>query len=656
MFKRLEVVSGPIHAGKAVCFSQGEAAIIGPNGCGKSLLAEYLAFSLFGTVALRGKASDYKDLSVITKVIIKDKTYEIKRDTKNCIITDENGDIICQGTKPCNLKIIALLGYGYDVYKMGNYAEQLDILGLGKMKPAERKTALDKTLGIGVIDKLIKYANDESLRYKHESEAIKSINTHPGDEPVKPEGYDDPSILSKKYHEKENEIKAYRSFEKMVEPVKPSKPVWTSTFMEGTKSKDVLEGVKKRIEAETKLLNLENVKKPSYSREELEAMIKQQEGYDKYQNYLSQINMFKLDEDIKYTQKDAEALLVQIEAWEDYDKEYSHYLLGEVKCPNCEEKFNPYIDHIPFKPCFPRPAVTKDYLKKQLQLLEKKKILDSIEVVEEVKKPDRTPQECNFMLSMWDTYENNQKALPELKKQLEELKDYTSDNLNAIQAYEVNLAAYEKDIGTYMSIKTEYDRLVALYKDFDVQKEETELNQLAATYHKSNEYDNNKRFYDSKLEEYNRTKQKIEELEVQEQRYKKASENLKEMKVKIKGYVLPSLQKVASKLLSEMSDGQFQDVKIDPDFNILVEGREVNLFSGSEQAMINLALRLGLGQVLTHKAFSVFIGDEIDASMRDERAQLTADCLRKISKYIKQIILISHRDIEADYYIYLGEN
>lgn len=101
------------------------------------------------------------------------------------------------------------------------------------------------------------------------------------------------------------------------------------------------------------------------------------------------------------------------------------------------------------------------------------------------------------------------------------------------------------------------------------------------------------------------------------------------MKVKIKGYVLPSLQKVSSHLLSDMSDGLFNEITISPDFDILVEGREINLFSGSEQAMINLALRLGLGQVLTHKVFSVFIGDEIDASMREDRAQLTANCLKR---------------------------
>ena len=156
------------------------------------------------------------------------------------------------------------------------------------------------------------------------------------------------------------------------------------------------------------------------------------------------------------------------------------------------------------------------------------------------------------------------------------------------------------------------------------------------------------------MEEYLKAKASIETAQKEEQRYRQACENLKEMKIKIKGYVLPSLQKVSSILLSEMSDGQFERITIDPEFNILVEGREINLFSGSEQAMINLALRLGLGQVLTHKAFSVFIGDEIDASMRDERAQLTADCLRKISKYIRQVILISHRDITADQYIELN--
>jgi hypothetical protein len=50
------------------------------------------------------------------------------------------------------------------------------------------------------------------------------------------------------------------------------------------------------------------------------------------------------------------------------------------------------------------------------------------------------------------------------------------------------------------------------------------------------------------------------------------------------------------------------------------------------KAVANLALRLGLGQVLTNKVFSLFIGDEIDASLDGSRAQQTSSRGRLLHK------------------------
>ena len=51
---------------------------------------------------------------------------------------------------------------------------------------------------------------------------------------------------------------------------------------------------------------------------------------------------------------------------------------------------------------------------------------------------------------------------------------------------------------------------------------------------------------------------------------------------------------------------------------------DLETLSGSGKACANLALRIGLGQVLTNKVVSLFIGDEIDASMDTERAYFHA--------------------------------
>ena len=63
----------------------------------------------------------------------------------------------------------------------------------------------------------------------------------------------------------------------------------------------------------------------------------------------------------------------------------------------------------------------------------------------------------------------------------------------------------------------------------------------------------------------------------------------------------------------------------------------------------NLSLRMALGQVLTNHVFPVFMADEVDASMRNERGQNVLDALYDMLKgSMKQIILISHRDLEVE--------
>ena len=652
MFSQIRIVNGPIHKGKVFDFKDGVTAITGANGCGKSLLVEYMAFSLFGSVALRGKVSDYKNLEVITTLGIKRTFYSIHRTTKDCTITNGVGEIICSGTKACNLKIITLLGYDYNVYKMGNYAEQLDILGLGKMKPSERKTALDRTLGIGIVDKLIKYTNDKALQYKHEMDGLSLAIQEPGEEPVKPQMYQESSIIAGLYETQTKWINDYTSFKNMKKPEEPVKPVKP----EGLEDWNLLaltNAVTQRSMFETKLEACLKQERPVF---DFNQLVKMQEDWNKYEQYLSyaeKVKLLYLDQEPTLTWEQLNHQIEVRKNWDEYEEKLKAYDLGKVKCPDCGKEFNPYKE----APVQPKEAVTAsmEMLEKEKERLQKKDILDQIEVVPVWSKPEIDKDEIIRQLNLHRICSDLDEKIENLKRELSGLEGATPENLHRLQKYDTELELYDHLRAIYIEQSVQYDQMADIYADYDEETENNRLNNLAVQYNEAVQYERDLYDYQKRKDAYDSLMIKMNELSTKVGQYKQAVDNLKEMKLKIKGYVLPSLQKVTSILLSEMSDGLFTNVVIDPEFNILVEGREVNLFSGSEQAMINLALRLGLGQVLTHKAFSVFIGDEIDASMRDDRAQLTADCLRKVSKYIRQVILVSHRDIEADHYINLEE-
>ena len=163
-------------------------------------------------------------------------------------------------------------------------------------------------------------------------------------------------------------------------------------------------------------------------------------------------------------------------------------------------------------------------------------------------------------------------------------------------------------------------------------------------------YETEYKTYETALKHYEDVKAELDVVVADLNAYAKAEEGIMSLKSKIKSYVVPSLKREASKLVSEMTEGELNKVEITDDFEITVNDKELALLSGSEKAVANLAIRLGLGCVLTRKVFNVFMGDEIDESMSEERAEKVAESLHRLLGTIDQIILISHKDITADYY------
>lgn len=651
MFKRITIDNGIKHNGVTFDFNTGITAITGPNGCGKSLLAEYMGFALFGVKALRLPAEKYKGLSVKAEVTIKDKNYTISRKITNCEIKRDD-IVICTGTKPCNLKIIELLGYNYSVYKMGNYAAQFQITEFGELPPSERKKAVDQVLGLSIIDTLIKYSNDEGNRYLAEVTGMMNVLQEP-EEPVKPEFFDDAEtiinqlnatkiILDRKHLLKQ----LYKSLGSMPTPVKPVRPEGVEENLTAAHIKDILSR-KKLLEYQASEF-LRRVK-PQYSLEQLEEMEAKWPAYEAWVNYQDKLEMIpKVKPEISLSEAlSGRAIWDVYNSWKKAQEEL-------ISCPNCGTKFTKAGSSVNEEDIPQTPKKTEKYYIDQVDL---NHIWENITIpnpVEPAEKPELFMYEIQNQKSLISGWGERENKLPAIQAELEGYKDITDLMFAQMQAYELAVVdydnkkkAWEDYLDKANKYRTELDQLDGLGNIEELYSElekKTEVIKLFNIQMKG---------YTSQLEDYLKLKDQTKEIKAKGDNYKLASTKLKEVKTEIKQVILPSLAKLASKLLSEMSEGLYSSVEIDEDFNITINGLEIAGYSGSEKAMANLAIRIALGQVLTHKSFNVFIGDEIDDSMRSERAQATADCLKKLSKHINQIILISHRDIEADNYINL---
>jgi DNA repair exonuclease SbcCD ATPase subunit len=160
--------------------------------------------------------------------------------------------------------------------------------------------------------------------------------------------------------------------------------------------------------------------------------------------------------------------------------------------------------------------------------------------------------------------------------------------------------------------------------------------------------------YTQQKARYDELTEQVSEKKAQAQNWTKVKDAMTILRGLVKQHLVPSLNKVASHLLSQMTGGQRQSIQVDEEFNVMVDGQALDTLSGSGKAVANLALRLGLGQVLTNNVFSVFMGDEIDASLDADRAETTASTLRRLTSRILQIVLVTHKYTPADYCIALG--
>ena len=116
------------------------------------------------------------------------------------------------------------------------------------------------------------------------------------------------------------------------------------------------------------------------------------------------------------------------------------------------------------------------------------------------------------------------------------------------------------------------------------------------------------------------------------------------------GVVRDQIQDETGRILSEITDGRYDTVILDDDFELLVHDLggdfPVARFSGGEQDDIAIALRIALSRYIAEmhelhdSTFLIF--DEIFGSQDEERRGNILRALRNLEPYFPQIFLISH--------------
>lgn len=616
---------------RQINFQPGMTNIIGPNEAGKSLVIEMLEFLLFGSKALRGKAEDYGHLRAWGTVVIRGERVRIERTMKRAAIND--GVVV--GTKPVNAYIIRLLGYGLAVFRVANVANQGKSEWLAEMQPAARKAMVDKLVGADEVEAMSKWCGEQATGVAREIAGMRAWAMEPT-KPEPPADYEASETLAgrvaalRALHDRALEIRAFLANPPavMAEPVRPTDvPLDT-------------------LEKAAEVWSL-----PTYNYDPEEVAF-QWAGWDRWQEkqefgrrhprpnldlaVIEQqrlrvnlaLDLVRLSESPKltcpcgmsFTSADAEIARIQAEIAAipviegigkiDLDEELRR--ARDWAKPETDRSWQKLACAPPFdKPNHPRekPAAYAIHVDAQYDAIRELGI-----------NPDLT--------------------VADLKRMARELRTYDAE----VAARQVQLTAH----GLWTE-KADVQRAELAGIDY------TELPALGEKLDASRLYEGLMAAYEKALATYEAARIRLGVLATEEESWREGKAGLDALRQDTKNYILPALARVSSVRLQEMTGGMRGRVVVDEDFEIEVDGQALNTLSGSGKVCANLALRFGLGRILTNGVFPVFIGDEMDASMDDGRVQYLHDALLRMQDKLTQTIIITHKAPSCPNVVDLGE-
>jgi exonuclease SbcC len=127
-------------------------------------------------------------------------------------------------------------------------------------------------------------------------------------------------------------------------------------------------------------------------------------------------------------------------------------------------------------------------------------------------------------------------------------------------------------------------------------------------------------------------------------------DHLKTFRAELAGRLRPLIADRASELLRMITAGRYSLLELDESYNIFLYDRRerhaLSRFSGGEQDVANLCLRVAISQVIAQRTgkppLQFIVLDEIFGSQDEERKATVLSTLQQLSHYFRQIFLITH--------------
>lgn len=254
---------------------------------------------------------------------------------------------------------------------------------------------------------------------------------------------------------------------------------------------------------------------------------------------------------------------------------------------------------------------------------------------------------------------NNVEKIPKLEKEIAELSELKNGFLVNKEKVETNIAKLGFDEKELEKLETHYDVQVKELKDQEllIKDKGNELNLFKKEIDQLTKRINELAEHEKKAKEYEDVLMYLNKLE----------RVLNKFKNYMISRIAPALTQYASDLFRQLTDGRYNRMEVDNDYNIFIydsgEAFPLSRFSGGEEDLANLCLRLAISQVITAQTGTTgprfVILDEIFGSQDLHRKRNLLQALNGLTNKFRQIFLITHiEDVKEyiEYNIFVSES
>ncbi|MDD5477646.1 MAG: SMC family ATPase [Candidatus Omnitrophica bacterium] len=256
------------------------------------------------------------------------------------------------------------------------------------------------------------------------------------------------------------------------------------------------------------------------------------------------------------------------------------------------------------------------------------------------------------LLRKFDTLSETRDSILELRKEIQRIpkiveaidstRKEINDLENTLENKEEDLKKLEFNEKRFEKIKANYeelsDKLLTGQNKLDEAKGKTEVLKQRISNIKE------------RMARRKENQKRIEAASLELQYLQRLELLLDKFRLELTGRIRPLLEARTSFLFSEITDGRYPSVELDEDYELsILDGDKyfkLKRFSGGEEDLANLCLRIAMSQVIAERSGGVEINfialDEIFGSQDEDRRQNIMNSFNKLSSQFRQIFLISH--------------